>query len=115
MPIFDVQKFLRVAAIRTFFDDENFPGLTNDEKPPRTIRRFAHPHRAVNLQIWENLFEFNLRKRLRRRDAGKHQRTKKPRQKKFAFTHALKKNVTAGKCKARYSKKIKSRRAEFSC
>ena len=49
MAVLDVQKFLRVAAVGIFFDDEDFAGLTNDKKPARTVRRLAHPHRALDL------------------------------------------------------------------
>ncbi len=64
MTVLDVEKLFRVAAIRTFFDDDDFPGLADEEKPARTVRRFAHPDRTVEPQCRKRRAQFNLGQRL---------------------------------------------------
>src|ERR1017187_4677879 len=56
---FDVEKFLRVAAVGTFFDDKNFAGLIHDKQPARTVRRFAHPDRALVREPGKNGLKFD--------------------------------------------------------
>ena len=70
---FDVEKFLRVAAVGTFFDDENFPGLIDHEHPARTVRRLGHPDRAFVGQLGENRLERDWRQRLRTGGEGEAQ------------------------------------------
>ncbi len=63
--VFDVEKFLRVAAVRAFFDNQNFPRLIDDEHPARTVRRLAHPDRAFIGELGKNRLECDLGQRLR--------------------------------------------------
>jgi len=62
--VFDVEKFLGVAAVRPFLDDENFAGLIHNEKAVAAIGRFAHPHGTLVREFGQNLFEADGRERL---------------------------------------------------
>src|SRR5450432_3090397 len=85
--ILDVQKFLRVAAVGTFFHDKNCPGLRDDKETSRTVRRLRHPDRSINLQIRKKWFEFDFRQRLREGDRGKNQGTKNLREENVWLAH----------------------------
>ena len=71
MAVFDVEKFLRVAAVGIFFEDENFSGLIDEEHPARTVRRFAHPDGAFVRQLGKDRLELDGRQRLRAGGRGK--------------------------------------------
>lgn len=90
MAVLDVQKFLRVAAVRIFFENEDFSGLTDGKEPSRTVRRFAHPNQTVNLQVCKNLSKLDFRQRLCRHNAGQYQRTENLRQKEMEFFQGAK-------------------------
>ena len=62
---FDVEKLLRVAAVRTFLDDENFSGLINDEEASAAVRRFGHPDGTFVLQFGQHGLEDDWRQCLR--------------------------------------------------
>src|SRR5664279_1070222 len=68
--VFDVKKNLRAAAVGTFFDDENFPRLIDDEKSSRMVRRLGQPDRTFILKFGKNRFKRDLGERLGGTEGG---------------------------------------------
>ena len=70
LAVFDVKKFFRVAAVRTFFDDENFTRLIDDEEALGAIGSLTHPDRTFVLEFGEDVGELDFWKVLRGANRG---------------------------------------------
>ena len=93
-----------VAAVRIFFENEDFPGLADGKEATRTVRGFTHPNQTVYLQIGINLSKLDFRQRLSHRNAGKNQRAYNLRQKEMD-----------GFQRARIKTKLKQKNSRQNC
>jgi len=56
----DIEKFLHLTAVASFWNDDDPPHLLHHEEAARTVRRLGHPDRAIQRQGGEGGAELHL-------------------------------------------------------
>src|SRR3989442_10913864 len=57
----NVEKSNGFGCAAVMRDHKNFSGLFDDHQTPGAIRKFLHPKRTIELQLWESHFQLERR------------------------------------------------------